>query len=331
MLIMAKSSLACLISFFIAILLGSFLVPLLRKFKIKQVLNIYLLNDHKSKKETPTMGGLIFIISTLITMLILLLMNKISLSYNFIILLWTFTSYGLVGFLDDFLIIKRHSNNGLTENQKFFFEIIIAVIFFYLFLKANNEPLFWIHTLGIKQNIGFLYGFFILLMLVSSTNAVNLTDGLDGLAGGLSIIAILTFGIISWNTGWLNGYEEIAIFCFSLVGSILGFLVFNVNPAKVFMGDTGSLALGGVLGSVAILTRHELLLLVVGIVFVIETLSVILQVGYYKITKGKRLFKMAPLHHDLEKHGINERDIVKIFWIIGLIGSLIAITFGVWI
>ena len=173
------------------------------------------------------------------------------------------------------------------------------------------------------------YGLFILLVLVASSNAVNLTDGLDGLAGGLSAIAICTFGILSFNTGWLEGYEEIAIFCFTLTGSILGFLVFNVSPAKVFMGDTGSLCLGATLGTIAILTRHEILLIVIGIVFVIETITCLIQRYYYKLTK-KRFFPMTPIHHTFEKLGWREQDIVKLFWIIGFIGSMIGIIYGVW-
>ena len=162
-----------------------------------------------------------------------------------------------------------------------------------------------------------------------SGNAVNLTDGLDGLAGGLSAIAFGTFGIITWATGWLEGYESIALFCFVLLGGILGFLIFNVKPAKVFMGDTGSLALGATLGTIAILTRHELLLVVIGIVFVIETTTCIIQRFYYKLTH-KRIFPMTPIHHTFEKLGWKEQDIVKLFWIIGLLGSMLAIIYGVW-
>ena len=167
--------------------------------------------------------------------------------------------------------------------------------------------------------------------MVAGSNAVNLTDGLDGLATGLSIISFITFGIITFDTGWLLGYEEIAAFCFILAGSLLGFLVFNINPAKIFMGDTGSLTLGATLASVAILTRHELLLVVVGAVFVLETMSVILQVTYFKLTHGKRLFKMAPFHHSLEAAGWSEQKIVRLFWLIGLICSMVAIGFGVFL
>ena len=140
----------------------------------------------------------------------------------------------------------------------------------------------------------------------------------------------LTFGIISFYTGWLEGYTEIGIFCFILVGGLLGFLVFNTNPAKIFMGDTGSLSLGATMGTIAILTRHELLLIIIGIVFVIETLTCLIQRYYYKLTK-KRIFPMTPIHHTFEKLGWNERDIVKLFWIVGLLGSMIAIIYGVWL
>ena len=331
MLIMTKSSLATMISFFISIMIGIILIPILKAKKKEQVINKYLLKEHSSKKETPTMGGIIFIVATLISVLLLFIMKKINISYNLITILWTFVSYGLIGYLDDYLIIKNKNNKGLKYTDKLLLQIIVAIVFFYLFMKAGNEPLLWIHTLSIKMDIGVFYGFFILFLLVAGSNAVNLTDGLDGLAGGLTVISFFTFGLITWNAGWLYGYKDIAIFCFCLVGAILGFLVFNVNPAKVFMGDTGSLCLGATLSAVAILTRRELLLVVIGIVFVFETISVILQVTYFKITKGKRLFKMTPIHHDLEKRGMKERDIVKLFWIIGLIGSMIAIAFGVWI
>ena len=273
------------------------------------------------------MGGIIFILSTILTLLILFIFNKLDITYNFIIVIFVFISYGLIGLIDDGLIILKKDNKGLKANTKMNMQIIIAIIFFYLFMKADNEPLLWIHTIGFKLNIGWLYGLFILLVLTSSSNAVNLTDGLDGLATGLSIIAFLTFGLISYNTGWLDGYKEISIFCFSLVGSLLGFLTFNCHPASIFMGDTGSLALGASLGSIAILTRHEILFLVIGFVFLIETLSVIIQVSYYKLTK-KRVFLMTPLHHHFEKKGFNEETIVKLFWIIGLLASLLAISFG---
>lgn len=329
MLIMTKSVLATMIGFVLAVMVGLILIPIFKKRNARQRLSIYLEEQHKTKSNTPTMGGLIFIIPTLFTTVILFLLNKIDFSYSLLIVIFVFVSYSIIGFIDDYLILKRNNNKGLSENSKLLLQFIIALVFFALFM-LENEPLLWVHSLNIKYDIGWLYGIFILLVLVASSNAVNITDGLDGLAGGLSVIAFFTFGLISWNSGWLAGYQDIALFCFILVGSLLGFLVFNVNPAKIFMGDTGSLSLGALLGTVAILTRHELLLMLIGIVFVIETLSCILQRYYYKLTK-KRLFPMAPLHHSFEKKGFKESDIVKIFWIVGLLASMIAITFGVWI
>lgn len=328
MMILTKSALIMMSCFILAMASGIIILPILKKFKAEQRLSVYLQDSHKQKSNTPTMGGLIFIIPVIIIMVLMILLKKIEINYSLIIVMVTFISYFIIGFLDDYLIIKRNNNKGLSVKQKFLMQVFVSVIFFYLFMKAGNEPLLWIHTLHLKLDIGWFYGLFILFVLVSSSNAVNLTDGLDGLAGGLSLIAFLTFGIISWNTGWLDGYESIALFSFALVGSILGFLVFNVNPAKVFMGDTGSLCLGATLGSIAIITRHELLLVLIGIVFVIETLSCIIQVVYYHFTK-KRLFLMTPIHHTFEKKGWKEADIVKLFWIIGLLASLLAIGFGV--
>lgn len=328
MTILIKSVLVMMLSLIISICIGILIIPMLKKLKASQRLSIYLQDKHKGKVGTPTMGGLIFILPTILVMLFMYLYNKIELNTTIIIVMFTFLAYSLIGFIDDFLIIKRKNNNGLSESSKFILQVVVAIIFFYLFMLSGNEPLLWVHTLGIKLDIGFLYGLFILLVLVASSNAVNITDGLDGLAGSLSFIAFLTLGIISYNTGWLEGYEEVALFCFSISGSLIGFLMFNLNPAKVFMGDTGSLALGATMGSIAILTRHELLLVLIGIVFVIETLTCIIQRVYYRFTH-KRLFLMTPIHHSFEKRGYNERDIVKIFCLVGILSSMFALIFGV--
>jgi len=324
--IIIKLLLVLFVSFLLSFLLGLFIIPFLKKKKIKQTLSIYLDETHKSKKNTPTMGGVIFILPPVLIVLVLLLLNKISFSYNLLIIIITFVMYSLIGFLDDYLIIKKNNNKGLSENTKFVLQLITSLIFFYFFMISGNEPLLWIHTINLKLNIGFLYGIFILFVLVASSNAVNLTDGLDGLATGLSIIAFITFGLITLKTGWLSGYEEISLFIFSLVGSLFAFLIFNYNPAKIFMGDTGSLSLGATLGALAIITRHEILLIIIGIVFVIETLSCIIQRIYYKFTQ-KRIFLMTPIHHTLEKKGYNEKYIVKIFWLIGFLASIISLIF----
>ena len=315
-----KITVVMILNIILSIIIGFILIPLL-KHNAYQRLNRYV-EEHKSKIGTPTFGGLIFIIPVVITSLFL------KPSSTLFIVIITFILYGLIGFIDDYLIVKRNNNDGLSEKSKFLLQLIVAIIFFYLFLRSGNEPLLWIHTLGIKINIGFLYGLFILLILVSTTNAVNITDGMDGLCGSLSFIVFITLGIITLNTGWLQGYIEVALICFSIVGSLIGFLFFNYNPAKIFMGDTGSLALGSLMGSVAILTRHELLLVVICIVFVIETLTCIIQRIYYKLTH-KRLFLMTPIHHTFERIGYSENDIVRIFSLVGILFSLIALIFGV--
>ena len=330
MLILTKSVMAMMIGFILAALSGLIIIPILKKLHASQSLSVYLQRAHSSKEGTPTMGGLIFIIPTILITLIFLYLKKIEITYTLIIIIFTFLSYGIIGFIDDYLIIKKHNNKGLTKGQKFTLQVIVSIIFFYLFMLSGSEPLLWIHSLNIKVDVGWIYGVFILFVLVATSNAVNLTDGLDGLAGGLSVICFLTFGIIAWNTGWLEGYEDIAIFAFTLVGALLGFLLFNTNKAKVFMGDTGSLALGATIGSYAILTRHEVLLVLIGIVFVLETLSCIIQIAVYKLTK-KRVFPMTPIHHTFEKLGMKEPDIVKLFWTIGLIASMVALVYGVWL
>lgn len=318
-----RIALIIILNIVLSFLTGIIVIPILKK-TAYQRLNRYV-PEHSSKQGTPTFGGLIFIIPTIITTIILLSNNY---SSTLFIVLIIFILYALIGFIDDFLIVIRNNNNGLSEQSKFILQLIVAIVFFYLFLKSGNEPLLWIHTLGIKLNIGFLYGLFILLVFVSVTNAVNITDGMDGLCGSLSFIVFITLGIITLNTGWLNGYRELTLFSFSLAGSLIGFLFFNFYPAKIFMGDTGSLALGSVMGCIAILTRREILLVLICMVFVIETLTCVIQRVYYKFTK-KRVFLMTPIHHTFERIGYSENDIVKIFCFVGIIFSLIALIFGV--
>ncbi len=330
MLILTKAVLALMIGFIISVIFGLVAIPFLKKINVKQRVSSYLENKHKSKDGTPTMGGIIFIIPTIITTIILLLMGKISFSDNLLIVMFVFIAYAVLGFIDDFLIIKRKNNIGLTEFQKLSGQLFIALVFFYIFMKSGAEPVLDIHTLGFKIDMEWVYGIFLLFVLVASSNAVNLTDGLDGLAGGLSAIAFLAFALISWNSTAIAGSEDIAIFCFILVGALMGFLVYNSHPAKVFMGDTGSLSLGGTLASVAIITHHEITLIVVAGVFVFETLVSLIQI-ISMIYFHKKVFLMTPYHHHLEKLGWSEPDIVKLFWVIGAILSMAAIAFGVWI
>lgn len=323
-----KDIMAMTTGFIFSAILGYYLIPFLKKIKVSQTLNRFLENTHKNKIGTPTMGGFIFIIPTVLITLLFIKLNKIKSTFSLMIILFTFIGYAIIGFIDDYLIVKRHNNKGLTKNQKFILQAIVAIVFFYLFMKSGSEPLIWIHTLNFKKNIGWLYGIFILFVLTASSNSVNLTDGLDGLAGGLSVISFITFGIISFNTQWLIGYEDISLFAFVLVGCLLGFLIYNIPKAKIFMGDTGSLCLGATLGAYAIITRHEILLILIGLVFVVETLTTIIQVTMYKYT-SKRIFPMTPIHHSFETIGWKETSIVKLFWTVGLIANIIALIWSV--
>ena len=326
MLLLTKAVFAIMIGFLFSVVLGLILLPLLRKLKVGQRISSYVGYSHRQKEGTPTMGGLIFIIPTVLITIGLLITDKIPYSDNIAIVLVVFLGFAIIGFLDDFLSLKKHNNEGLTTYQKLLGQVIISTIFFYIYMKNGGQTSFVVGTLGIDIELTWLYGLFILLILIGASNAVNLTDGLDGLAGSLSAVAFIAFALISF----VVGFEDIGIFCLVLVGSLIGFLVFNTHPAKVFMGDTGSLALGGVMGAVAILTHRELTLLVVAGVFVIETLSVILQVFWLRFFH-KKLFLMTPLHHHFEKLGWQETDIVKLFVVFGLFLAMGGIIFGVWL
>ena len=326
MLLLTKAVFAIMIGFLFSVVLGLILLPLLRKLKVGQRISSYVGYSHRQKEGTPTMGGLIFIIPTVLITIGLLITDKIPYSDNIAIVLLVFLGFAIIGFLDDFLSLKKHNNEGLTTYQKLLGQVIISTIFFYIYMKNGGQTSFVVGTLGIDIELTWLYGLFILFILIGASNAVNLTDGLDGLAGSLSAVAFIAFALISF----VVGFEDIGIFCLVLVGSLIGFLVFNTHPAKVFMGDTGSLALGGVMGAVAILTHRELTLLVVAGVFVIETLSVILQVFWLRFFH-KKLFLMTPLHHHFEKLGWQETDIVKLFVVFGLLLAMGGIIFGVWL
>ncbi len=330
MLILAKTAMAMMLGFIISICLGLIVIPLFRKWKIGQNVTKTLNDRHLKKQGTPTMGGIIFIVPTLIAIIFLYLRGSIALTPNLIILLFVFVSYGLLGFADDFVKLKFKNNKGLSIATKFLFEMVIALVFFYIYMKNGGDSTLRFTFLNLTIPLGWTFGLFILFFLVGTTNAVNITDGLDGLCGSLCAIAFLAYGVIAWNSGWIEGYQEIAIFCFILVGSLFGFLMFNSYPAKIFMGDLGALSLGGALATIAILTRHELSLAVIGGVFVVETLSSLIQI--FLIRKfNKRLFLKAPLHHHFEQLGWSESDIVKLFLVAGLILAMIAITYGVWL
>ena len=326
MLLLTKAIVAIMLGFLSSAVLGLILVPLLKRLNIGQKISVFVRSAHRKKEGTPTMGGLIFIIPTVGATLFLLLTHKIAYTSNLGIVLLVFIGYACIGFLDDFLSIRRGKNEGLTDYQKLLMQVLIAIGFFYIYMKNGGQTSWVVGTLHLDLEMSWLYGLFILFVLVGASNAVNLTDGLDGLAGGLSAIALIAYSLISLTVG----FEEIGIFSLILVGSIFGFLIYNTYPAKIFMGDTGSLALGAAMGAIAILTHRELTLLVVAGIFIIETLSVIIQTVWVQVFKRK-LFLMTPIHHHFEKLGWYEQDIVKLFWVLGLVLAMAGIIFGVWL
>ncbi len=334
MLILAKTVLGIMLGFVLSVIVGFILIPLLKKVHFNQKINVLINKRHLEKQGTPTLGGLIFIVPTIIALILLYLKGSITLSHNLVILVFVFLGYGAIGFLDDFLKLKRKNtvsgSEGLKSWQKFVLQVLIAVVFFFIYRSYGGTGDLTLSLFGWNFPMGWAYGLFILLVLVATTNAVNITDGLDGLSAGLSVFAFIAFGLIAWNTTWLEGYQELAIFCFLLIGSLGGFLLFNSHPAKIFMGDTGSLALGGALATVAILTRHEFSLLLIGGVFVIETLTSLIQIISIRCFK-KKVFLKAPIHHHFEEMGWEETDIVKLFWATGFLLAMLGIIYGVWL
>lgn len=296
-------------SFLIAALLGPLFIPLLRRLKFGQSIREEGPKLHQKKAGTPTMGGIIIFLALILTVI-----KFAPHTPDLFLLLFVTLGFGFLGFLDDFIKIVKKRNLGLTAKQKLIGQIVISIIFYYILQTQGHSTEIFIPGLDKGVDLGWLYLPFIVFMLLSITNAVNLTDGLDGLLAGSSAISFGAFAIIALYTTQF----EVAIFGAAMVGSVLGFLVFNAHPAKVFMGDTGSLGIGGALGAMAILTKTELLLVIIGAVYVIEVLSVLIQVASFK-TRGVRVFRMSPIHHHFELSGWSEWKVVMIFWIVGFI------------
>jgi len=303
-------------AFIIALVVGPLVIPVLKRLKFGQSIRQDGPERHYAKAGTPTMGGIIILIALLVPVMIYSGTDR-----EIWLALFVTLGHGLIGFLDDFIKVVLKRSLGLKAKQKLLGQIIMAVALAYIatnYMGLGTD--LWIPLLDVTIDLGPLYYLLIFLVLVGTTNAVNLTDGLDGLAAGTTTVAALTYAVIAMSFGKPN----LAIFCVSLAGASLGFLKYNAHPAKIFMGDTGSLALGGALAAVAVMTKTELLLIIVGGVFVLEALSVIIQVISFKLT-GKRVFRMSPIHHHFELVGWSEIKVVNVFWLTGVVFSAIAL------
>ncbi len=306
---------AMLIAFIVNVILCPVIIPVLHKMKFGQPIREEGPKSHMKKQGTPTMGGVMILISLVIASLFFVW----GYTEAVVVLLIT-VCYGTVGFIDDYIKVVRKHNEGLKPLQKIIFQLVVTVLF-YLYIKLGNlgTDIYVPFTHGMTIDLGILYAPFLFFVMVGTVNSVNLTDGLDGLASGVTVLVAVFFLFIAA----ASGHYGLVPICGAAAGSLLGFLVFNSHPAKVFMGDTGSLALGGFVASVAVITKMPVILVIVGFIYVCESLSVIIQVAYFKATHGKRIFKMAPIHHHFELSGMPGIKVVQLFWIVTAVMCLI--------
>ena len=330
-----RAGAAIVTAFLISIIFGPAFIKHLRELKMGQVVRSDGPESHQVKAGTPTMGGLFILLSILIGLILWTDLTNIFVLISFVIILLV----GMLGLTDDLLKVRKKNSKGVIARFKFTAQVLISILIFYIIYKVNhNYPsttLYFPIFKHVQFELGIFYVILVILVFTGSSNAVNLTDGLDGLAIGSTTIAFAALGVISYltshaifskhlNLPFIPLASELTIVCFACFGAGLGFLWYNSHPAEVFMGDVGSLTLGALFGGIAIMIKQEILILIIGGIFVFEALSVIMQVSSYKMTK-KRIFKMTPIHHHYELQGIPETKIVMRFWIIALILSLIAL------
>lgn len=326
---MSNSSITVAISLLgVAFLLTVLMLPRLIKYlhvlKFGQAIREEGPQSHMHKKGTPTMGGISFIIAIVISLIVAMFIDSSNIQY-YILFIYTTISFSIIGYIDDMLIVVKKKNDGLAPRKKLMLQILFSVIF-YILVTFIYKDFNYIHipVFDYNLNISYFYIIFLVFWQTGFSNAVNLTDGLDGLATSVTIITTSTFALLAYKE---NNFP-VLVFCLTIVGALIGFLLFNRNPAKIFMGDTGSLALGGILAAISVILHKEVAFLFIGLVYILETLSVIIQVAYFKKT-GKRIFKMSPLHHHFELSGYGEVKTVYIFVIIAVISSAIGYFVGV--
>ena len=313
-----------MVAFYLTVLMLPRLIKYLHELKFGQAIREEGPQSHMHKKGTPTMGGISFIISIIISLVIAMFLDSENMKYYFLFI-YTTISFSIIGYIDDMLIVVKKKNDGLAPRKKLMLQILFSIIF-YVLVTFIYKDINYIHipVFDYKLNISYLYLIFVVFWQTGFSNAVNLTDGLDGLATSVTIITTSTFALLAYKE---NNFP-VLVFCLTIVGALIGFLLFNRNPAKIFMGDTGSLALGGILAAISVILHKEIVFLFIGLVYILETLSVIIQVAYFKKT-GKRIFKMSPLHHHFELSGYGEVKTVYIFVTITVISSVIGYFIGV--
>ncbi len=325
---------AAVTAFLLVVIIGPMFIRTMRRLQIGQVIRDDGPATHLAKQGVPTMGGVLIIAAIVVGTLLWARLDGLLVWLGVFIILF----YGGIGFIDDYRKIKKNNSKGLSAKGKLLLQIVGAsVVGVVIFLHPGFDGhLSFPFFKNFRPDLGWFYVVFAVLVIVGSSNAVNLTDGLDGLAAGPTVVTAAVYLVFSYLAGhvvladylqlpYVAGSGELAIFCGTIVGACLGFLWFNAYPAQLFMGDVGALALGGALGSIAIIIKQEFLLAIVGGIFVMEALSVIMQVGYFKLTNGKRIFLMAPFHHHFEKKGWHEPKVVVRFWIVSIILGLFAI------
>ena len=313
-----------LVAFLLTVVMLPKLIKYLHYLKFGQEIRQEGPQSHIHKKGTPTMGGISFILVIVVALIIAMFLNSENIKY-YLLFIYTTVSFAIIGYIDDMLIVVKKKNDGLSPRKKLLLQIVFSLIFYILVsLVYDNVNFIEIPIINYQLNISYLYLLFVIFWQTGFSNAVNLTDGLDGLATSVTIITTSTFALLAYKE---NNFP-VLVFCLAIVGALLGFLLFNKKPAKIFMGDTGSLALGGILAAISIILHKEIVFLFIGLVYILETLSVIIQVAYFKKT-GKRIFKMSPLHHHFELTGYGEVKTVYIFVIIAVISSAIGYFIGV--
>ncbi|CAM4282484.1 phospho-N-acetylmuramoyl-pentapeptide-transferase [Erysipelothrix inopinata] len=306
---------AMFVSFVVALVVYPKFIKALQKMDVKQQISEYALEEFKNKKKTPTFGGVIFV---LVPILVAIIFNGFKMNAELFLLLFIYFAYALIGFVDDYKIVKEGKNDGISPRAKFLSQLVLAVVFYVIYQAIGGDNTIVIPFVDKPWDIGLLYLPFVMLVLSGTSNAVNLTDGMDGLAGGTALIAFVPFAYFAF----ADGNYGMFMFILTIIGSLIAYLVYNRKPAQIIMGDVGSLSLGAVLGSIAILLHKEILLVVVGGVFVFETLCVIIQRTSWKL-RHKRVFRYTPIHYSFTLSGWKEKDVVNFFYILGLIFMVI--------